>query len=57
METHKYKFTGDHRSQGQTLFEMNHTTACGYVRDSVTEIDRLVTCKICRNEMAKPPTQ
>ena len=53
MAIHKYKFTGDHRNQGQTNFGMTHTTECGYVRDNVTGRNEDVTCKLCLNEMAK----
>lgn len=46
-KTH-YKITGiDASSQGQTYFEYTHQTACGYVRDNVTNNGDEVDCKLC----------
>ena len=44
---HLYKSHGDHRSAGQTQHEYTHSTACGYVRDKVTNEPASVTCKHC----------
>lgn len=37
----------DARNQGQTQFEYDHQSACGYVRDLVVKKPELVTCKHC----------
>ncbi|OEE38252.1 hypothetical protein A1QO_02425 [Vibrio genomosp. F10 str. ZF-129] len=37
----------DARESGQTQFEYDHQTACGYVRDSVTRNMDHVDCKHC----------
>ena len=47
QKTHLYQSHGDHRSAGQTQHEYTHSTACGYVRGSVTNYPALVTCKHC----------
>lgn len=42
------KVTGaDHRNSGQTQFEYDHQTACGYVRDNITRNSKQVDCKLC----------
>lgn len=48
MKTH-FKITGVdcRKSHTQTEFEYSHQTACGYVRDKVTESGVLVDCKHC----------
>ena len=46
-KTH-YKIIGtDARNQGQTEFEYQNQTACGYVRDSVTDNPDQVDCELC----------
>lgn len=51
MKTH-LKVSGiDARKQGQTDFEFTHQTACGYVRDQVTENGDDVDCKYCLNSI------
>lgn len=50
-KTH-YKVEGvDARNQGQTVFEYNHQTACGYVRENVTTNGDNVDCKWCLNSI------
>lgn len=48
----KYKKV-DAREMGQTQFDYDHQTLCGYVRDLLTEDKEAVTCKICQREMKK----
>lgn len=50
---HLYKSHGDYRSAGQTQHEYTHSTACGYVRDNVTNEPEAVTCKHCIAVMRK----
>ena len=46
-KTH-YRVVGiDCRNQGQSEYEFNHQTACGYVRDDVSIDPGKVTCKLC----------
>ncbi len=52
-KTHLYKSHGDHRRAGQTRREYAHSTACGYVRDKVTNEPEAVTCKHCLAAMRK----
>ncbi|MGZ5055349.1 MAG: hypothetical protein ACXWAT_10470 [Methylobacter sp.] len=52
-KTHKYQSHGDHRNAGQSQYEYEHSTACGYVHDTVTREDSAVTCKLCRREISK----
>lgn len=57
---HKFKKHGDRNvlaAQGQTLFEYYHSTACGYVREKTTVLNRFVTCKLCLREIAKYGTE
>jgi hypothetical protein len=43
------KVTGvDARNHGQTEYEYNHQTACGYVRDNVTTNKVKVDCFYCK---------
>lgn len=37
----------DARNQGQTQYEYEHSTICGYVRDHVSFRNKAVTCKAC----------
>ena len=47
MKTH-LKIKGvDYRGRGQSNFEYEHQTACGYVRVDVTTNEDLVDCKHC----------
>jgi len=47
------KVTGvDAREQGQTQFEYDHQSACGYVRSLVVTNPSLVTCKFCLKKIA-----
>ncbi len=47
MKTH-LKINGvDFRGNGQTEFEYDHQTACGFVRNSVTRNGDNVDCKLC----------
>lgn len=42
------KVTGvDCRGIGQSQFEYDHQTACGYVRDKVIRNEDYVDCKLC----------
>ena len=43
----------NHRGGGQTEHEASHSTACGFVRDSVTTQPEKVSCKLCLREMRK----
>lgn len=52
---HRYSSHGDHRSAGQTQYEYEHSTACGYVRAMVTKEPAEVTCKRCLSVMRKAP--
>lgn len=52
-KVHKYQSHGDHRNAGQSQHDYDHSTACGYVRDTVTTDSSKVTCKICLREVAK----
>jgi len=54
-KTHLYQSHGDHRSAGQTEYEYTHSTACGYVRGSVTNHPAWVTCKHCLRKSGKQP--
>lgn len=46
-KTH-YKIEGvDARHLGQSEFEYTHQSACGYVRDNVSEDGDMVDCKLC----------
>ena len=50
-KTH-FKIIGvDCRKQGQTEFEYLHQTACGYVRNNVTQDGDRVDCKLCINSV------
>ena len=47
LKTH-LKITGiDARDMGQTEYEYQHQTACGYVRGKVTRNSDRVDCKLC----------
>ena len=47
MKTH-FKILGvDLRENGQSEYEYQHQTACGYVRKNVTKNGDLVDCKLC----------
>lgn len=37
----------DARCMGQSNYDYNHQTACGYVRDNVTRNEDEVDCKLC----------
>lgn len=50
---HKRTFENDYRNMGQTDWEYEHTTKCGYTRENVTTKDSEVTCKLCLREMKK----
>lgn len=50
-KVHKFELGYDHRLNGQTIFEYNHTTACGYVRDKITNDNSLVTCFYCKKQI------
>lgn len=52
-KTHKYQSHGDYRSAGQSQYEYDHSTACGYVRDEATRAGSEVTCKLCLRKIAK----
>lgn len=54
-KTHLYRSHGDYRSAGQTQYEYTHSTACGYVRGSVSNYLPLVTCKHCLRTIEKQP--
>ena len=57
MKMHKFKPHGDRvdlAAQGQTVYEYYHSTACGYVREKTTQLDKFVTCKLCLREMPEP---
>ena len=41
----------DARAQGQTDFEYEHQTACGYVRENITRDGDGVECKLCLNSI------
>lgn len=41
----------DARAQGQTEFEYNHQTLCGYVRDNVTTDREKVMCFYCNGQL------
>jgi hypothetical protein len=38
----------DCRGEGQTQYEYDHQTACGYVRKQVVDNPKLVTCNFCK---------
>ena len=47
LKTH-YKVRGvDARTRGQSQYDYDHQTACGYVRDRVSEDGDSVDCKLC----------
>lgn len=46
-KTHYMAKLADCRGAGQTEYEYEHQTACGYVRDSVTRDGDKVSCKLC----------
>lgn len=50
-KTHLKVIGVDCRDIGQTEFEHSHQTACGYVRDNVTEDGDKVDCKHCLNSI------
>lgn len=54
-KTHLFRTHGDYRSAGQTNYEYTHSTACGYVRDAVTNEPAQVTCKHCLREIGTQP--
>jgi hypothetical protein len=43
----------DFRNSGQTDYEYNHSTECGYVRDDITYNTDKVTCKLCLRELKR----
>ena len=47
MKKHLKILGVDYRDEGQTQFEYNHQSLCGYVRKNVTRDAVLVTCKKC----------
>lgn len=47
MKTHLRVRGVDCRDIGQTQFEYEHQTACGYVRDKITDDPNKVTCQEC----------
>ncbi len=50
-KTH-YRVRGvDARRMGQTEFEYTHQTACGYVRDAVTNKAEEVDCALCKKHI------
>ena len=51
IKTHLKVSGVDCRGQGQTDFEYEHQTACGYVRDDVTRDGDGVDCKLCLNSI------
>lgn len=51
MKTH-FKVDGvDCRGLGQSEYELNHQTACGYVREQVSKSGDEVDCKLCLNSI------
>jgi len=52
-KTHKRVSGPDHRNAGQTTYEFEHTSACGYVRGNLARHDDEVTCKVCLRKLAK----
>lgn len=46
-KTHFKYIAADARDRGQTDHEYHHQTACGYVRDDVTNSPRDVDCTHC----------
>ena len=54
MKTHLRILGVDRRNQGQTEYEHDHQTACGYVRCAVTFSQDAVDCFYCiRSEEMK----
>lgn len=47
MKAHLKVLGADRRDSGQSDFDYEHQTACGYVRDNVTESMDAVDCKLC----------
>ena len=50
-KTHLKAFGADYRDQGQTEYDYNHQSACGYVRANVTSNADNVDCKYCLNSL------
>ena len=50
MKTH-FKIEVDCRDLGQSEYEYSHQTACGYVREQVSENGDKVNCKLCLNSI------
>lgn len=53
IKVHKYVKGWDYSNHGQTKYEFNHTSACGFVRRHVTSKDEDVTCFYCKGEINK----
>jgi len=45
---HKRVVGINYRDQGQTEYEYQHTSLCGYVRKNVSFDDKEVTCFYCK---------
>ena len=54
-KVHYRVFEPDCRYQGQSEFDYQHQTICGYVRDIVTVYPIEVTCKFCLKLMCPDP--
>jgi hypothetical protein len=48
---HLSDFIADYRGRGQSGYDYEHQTACGYVRSEVTRYAALVDCKLCIREI------
>lgn len=48
MKTHLKVSGVDCRNIGQTQYEYEHQTACGYVRKNITTDKEKVTCYYCK---------
>jgi len=46
VKTH-YKIHIDFRDRGQTQYEYDHSSACGYVRKNVSSNGDNVDCRLC----------